>query len=403
MAKTSGAFRNRRWRCVQRTLAPGGGVRWLVQKGLWQVVLAALLPMVVGPVWAELASSPAATSGAAAGPAHAWQTMPRLSGRLQAADLGLLINMADPMSVELGHYYAQRRGIPEAHILRVALPLRPRLTAAEFAQLDHEVRQHFGADVQALALAWTQPYAVECNAITAALSLGFDAAVCERSCAPSKPSRYFAYAGSRPWQDLGIRPSMLLAARSLDAGRELVDRGLASDHQLGLRGAPPAQAWFVATPDRARNVRERLFPPAGLLRAAGVEIGLASSAELPPMQRVLLYQTGLAHVPGLDRVPWLPGALADHLTSFGGLLEREGEGSQMSALAWLEAGATASYGTVSEPCNHLQKFPHPQRLLLGYLQGVTALEAYWHSVAWPAQGVFIGDPLAAPFARRNQP
>ena len=36
----------------------------------------------------------------------------------------------------------------------------------------------------------------------------------------------------------------------------------------------------------------------------------------------------------------------------------------MSALDWLESGATASYGTVSEPCNHLQKFPHPQLLLL---------------------------------------
>jgi uncharacterized protein (TIGR03790 family) len=91
------------------------------------------------------------------------------------------------------------------------------------------------------------------------------------------------------------------------------------------------------------------------------------------------------------------GALADHLTSFGGqLLDAQG---QMSALDWLESGATASYGTVSEPCNHLQKFPHPQVLLLNYVQGATALEAYWRSVAWPAQGVFIGEPLAAPFGR----
>ena len=28
-----------------------------------------------------------------------------------------------------------------------------------------------------------------------------------------------------------------------------------------------------------------------------------------------------------------------------------------------------------------------------------ALEAYWRSVAWPAQGVFVGEPLAAPFGR----
>ena len=58
------------------------------------------------------------------------------------------------------------------------------------------------------------------------------------------------------------------------------------------------------------------------------------------------------------------------------------------------------YGTVSEPCSHAQKFPHPQVLLLDYAQGSSAIEAYWKSVAWPLQGVFVGEPLAAPFARR---
>ena len=71
----------------------------------------------------------------------------------------------------------------------------------------------------------------------------------------------------------------------------------------------------------------------------------------------------------------------------------------MSVLDWLEAGATASYGTVSEPCNHQQKFPHPSLLLAHYAAGATAVEAYWRSVAWPAQGVFVGEPLAAPFGR----
>jgi uncharacterized protein (TIGR03790 family) len=92
------------------------------------------------------------------------------------------------------------------------------------------------------------------------------------------------------------------------------------------------------------------------------------------------------------------GALADHLTSAGGRFD--GRGPQMPATEWIAAGATASYGTVSEPCNHLQKFPHPQVLLMNYLQGATAIEAYWRSVAWPQQGAFIGEPLAAPFARR---
>ena len=72
----------------------------------------------------------------------------------------------------------------------------------------------------------------------------------------------------------------------------------------------------------------------------------------------------------------------------------------MSILDWITSGATASYGTVSEPCARTPKFPHPQVLLLSYMQGASAIEAYWKSVEWPLQGVFVGEPLAAPFARR---
>ena len=67
---------------------------------------------------------------------------------------------------------------------------------------------------------------------------------------------------------------------------------------------------------------------------------------------------------------------------------------------WLEAGATGSFGTVVEPCNHLQKFPIPPVVIWHYAEGDTLIEAYWKSVAWPGEGVFIGEPLAHPFAPR---
>jgi uncharacterized protein (TIGR03790 family) len=75
------------------------------------------------------------------------------------------------------------------------------------------------------------------------------------------------------------------------------------------------------------------------------------------------------------------------------------DGGQMSALRWLEAGATGSYGTVVEPCNLPQKFPNPALVAANYLKGDTLIEAYWKSVAMPGQGIFIGEPLAAPFRR----
>lgn len=346
---------------------------------------------------ASSSANSAASAPARAAPAPSWLRLPKLQGRLTAADLGLLINSNDPYSVAVGEYYARRRGIPEAQILRVQLPVRASLSLPEFEALQASVRQRMGPQVQGLALAWTQPYAVECNSITSALALGFQPEICKQSCAPSRPSPYFSYPGRKPFSDLGLRPSMLLAARSVESAQALIERGIAADHSLP--SFLPAQAYFVSTPDAARSVRSVLFPPASSIRALGLEARRESSEALPArLPRALLMVTGLARVEGLDRIEWLPGALADHLTSFGGLLERNSPQEQMSALDWLESGATASYGTVSEPCNHLQKFPHPQILLLSYAQGLSALEAYWHSVAWPGQGVFVGEPLAAPFA-----
>jgi len=112
---------------------------------------------------------------------------------------------------------------------------------------------------------------------------------------------------------------------------------------------------------------------------------------------VLFYFIGTTRVEGLDTLGFVPGAIADHLTSHGGHLSDSG---QMSSLRWLEAGATGSYGTVVEPCNFLDKFPHPAIVMGRYVRGETLIEAYWKSVAMPGQGWFIGEPLAAPFRRQ---
>lgn len=322
---------------------------------------------------------------------------PKGSNRITARELGLVINTADPYSVEVGDYYIAKRKLEPSQVLRVELPVQPALDPKAFAELAARMEQYFGARTQALALAWVQPYAVQCNSITGALALGFDAALCRHTCARSRPSPYFNSPTRQPFSQLHLRPAMLLAAPSAAQGRALIDRGVAADRSLGLRGAPPANAYFVATADAARNVREPLFPRSGMLGRYDVDVKVERGGSLPDLKRVLIYETGLAKVEYLQTLQWVDGALADHLTSFGGQLDKSN--GQMSALAWIASGATASYGTVSEPCNHPQKFPHPQVLLQQYLQGSSAIEAYWKSVAWPQQGVFIGEPLAAPFAR----
>jgi uncharacterized protein (TIGR03790 family) len=317
---------------------------------------------------------------------------------LRAADIGLVINTADPYSLAVGQYYVQKRQLQPEQVLRVELPMRATLKAEEFAALRSAVEEHFGAETQALALAWTQPYAVECNSITGALALGFDAGLCRHSCGASRVSGYANSASARPFTDHGMRLSMLLAARDVDAAQRLIDRGVAADRSLGLRAAPLANAYFLATDDAARNVRARLYPPAGMQRRAGVEVHVEPAARWQDARRTLLVLTGSVRLPATEGIEWVDGGLGDHLTSYGGQLSRET--GQATALDWIASGATASHGSVSEPCNHLQKFPHPQWLLLHYLQGSTVIEAYWKSVLWPQQSLFVGEPLAAPFARR---
>jgi uncharacterized protein (TIGR03790 family) len=341
---------------------------------------------------------PAAAPGAASSTAIA---VPRIAGRLTAKDIGLVINILDPYSVAVGEHYIEARKLRPEQVLRIGLPTKPVLPPETFDALREAIEAHFGADIQALALAWSAPYAVSCNSITGALAMGFDPGVCAdaaQSCGPTRRSPYFNARTVRPYADLGLRPAMLLAARDVATAKALIDRGVKADHTLGLRGAPPAHAHFVITSDRARSGRAPFFPPPGTLRGGGITIHVDKVQALENAERVLIYQTGAPKVDKLDTVDWLPGALADHVTSFGGKLD--GSGGQMSALEWIHAGATASYGTVSEPCAHPQKFPHPQVLLLNYAQGSSAIEAYWKSVAWPLQGVFVGEPLAAPFARR---
>ena len=167
--------------------------------------------------------------GSASLPVRRWVRVPKVSGRLTARDLGLVINMADPYSVEVGEYYIRARKLAPEQVLRLRLPVSATLTPEEFKGLADEVALRFGAPVQALALAWVTPYAVNCNSITGALALGYDAGLCTRTCSPSRPSPYFNAATARPFSDAKMRPSMLLAARDATTAKAMIDRGVAAD------------------------------------------------------------------------------------------------------------------------------------------------------------------------------
>jgi hypothetical protein len=92
----------------------------------------------------------------------------------------------------------------------------------------------------------------------------------------------------------------------------------------------------------------------------------------------------------------LPGAIVEHLTSFGGVMTKNAGQTPLSA--FLAAGAAGSSGTVTEPFAIQAKFPSPF-IHVHYASGCTLVESFYLSVTGPYQLLVVGDPLTRPWHR----
>lgn len=314
---------------------------------------------------------------------------------IDSKNLAVVINDNDPYSLEIGAFYVKERMIPTSQVIHLSLPTGvSELSVFQFRWILRDINQRTPKHIQAFALAWTAPYRVGCQSITSAFAYGIEPGLCQRSCKTTRLNPYYARGDiNRPWDQLKLRPTMLLAASNIDQGKALIRKGLSSDSS-----APKGTGYLMITSDHVRNSRAPLFEES--IRSVGnkFKLKILYADSLTNAKDVMAYFTGLASVKKIKTNKFLPGAVADHLTSFGGKLT---DSSQMSSLRWLDAGATGSYGTVVEPCNYSAKFPHPGLFLTYYLRGDTLIESYWRSVAMPGQGLFIGEPLARPWARQT--
>lgn len=328
---------------------------------------------------------------------------------LAPAGLAVIVAEGDALSEAVGAAYVAARGVPVANLIRVKVnTANPTISAADFALLKTDIDARLAAaapGAQATLLTWAAPNRVVGSCamgITSAMAFGYDTRYCNPSpatdtCASTSASPLYDSESRRPQADLQLRPSMLLGATTLAGAQVLISRGVAADATR-----PAGEGWLVRTTDADRSPRWTDFAtlPAAWGGALALNYmdnseGPASANSLSGKAGVLFYLTGLATVANLNTLQFRPGALADTLTSTGGQLPTGG--GQMPITAWLDAGATASYGTVEEPCNFQQKFSRASVLIDHYWRGATAIEAYWKAVQWPGQGLFIGEPLAQPF------
>jgi uncharacterized protein (TIGR03790 family) len=328
-------------------------------------------------------------------------TLPRTG--LVAADLAVVIAQGDATSEAIGLAYQQARGIPEANMIRVPVPTgSPVISNTDFATLKAAIDARLPASVQATLLTFTQPSRVQGSCamgITSAMAFGYADAWCSNTVTATQSQAYYDTDTTRPWTDLQIRPSMMLGVTTLAAAQALINRGLAAEGS-----APAGTGYAIRSNDANRSPRYIDFQnlPALWAQAPGptmsyIDASGGGAAYITGKTDVMFYFASLASVPSITSNTFLPGAAADHFTSFGGVLP---DGLfQMPITDWLAAGATASYGTVAEPGALLPKFPKASVLVEQYVRGATLIEAYWKSVQQPGQGLFVGEPLARPWSQ----
>jgi uncharacterized protein (TIGR03790 family) len=349
--------------------------------------------------------------------AIAGQTLSTLAGG-SGLNVVVVVNQNSTNSVQLGNDYCEKRGVPPQNLFRMTTwtggavswirsefegnlrdPLLAMLAAAGLTN-----------QIEYVLLSMDIPYRVQdgdsANSTTSALFYGFKTNTAPPpgipvTCSlPDYSSNSFAFsempfnlAKPNTAETNGFL-TFMLTDDTLAGTETILSRGLAAD------GSFPTQAVYLEkTSDAARNVRFFSFDNAifdSRVRGDSSVVRITSDSTSFTNIRGLL--TGFANL-GLPANAFVPGAFGDSLTSFAGdLFENTG---QSSLLVFLNAGAVASYGTVVEPCNYLQKFPDP----LAYFyqtRGFSLAEAYYQSLLNPYQGVFVGEPLCAPFALPGQ-
>ena len=342
------------------------------------------------------------------------------AGTLWAGGSGLnvivVVNQNSTNSVQLGNDYCEQRGVPPQNVLRLTGWTGG---AVEWSRANFEslLRNPLlamiagrGLTNQAtyVLLSMDIPYRIvdsgSYNSTTSALFYGFKNDTAPPVvCLPASCSLPDASSNSYAFSELPFREAppdtaatnaflvTMLTASNLASADLILSRGVASDSTF------PTQAVYLArTSDVARSVRFVEFDNAIFAsRVRGNDALVWVNSNATSFTNLLGLMTGLAGL-ALPTNAFVSGAISDSLTSFAGkLFENSG---QTPLLAFLNAGASGSYGTVVEPCNYTQKFPDP-RVYFYQERGFCLAEACYQSLLNPYQGILVGEPLSAPFAR----
>lgn len=235
---------------------------------------------------------------------------------LSANDLGVIVNDADPLSVKITHYYQQQRNIPKQNIIHIRFaPGRGRgLSVLRFNKIKKKLDALTPAHIQAYALTWMEPYRVGCMSLTTAFAAGYDESFCARGCRKTRKSPYYSSELDKPFTNFNWRPTMALAGENFADVKALIDRGIASDYSH-----PQGTAYLLKTSDKLRSARHVFFPKIISVFDGLWPVEVIQKDYIENKPDVMFYFTGKTHIKKIRSNQFLPGAVADHLTSTGGV------------------------------------------------------------------------------------
>ncbi|MGA2684477.1 MAG: TIGR03790 family protein [Verrucomicrobiota bacterium] len=329
--------------------------------------------------------------------------------KLQAGGSGLntvvIVNQTSSNSCELGNYFCERRQVPPQNVLYINWPGGNTLWTSNDFQTNlvtlllnmlaaRQLTNQIDYVVLSMDIPFQTSFGSTVNGTTSALFYGSRLGNGSDSFGVTN-----SYAGSeavfRQTTPVGAPGysflTTMITGGSLTQAEQLVDQGVASD---GTSPQPPVI--LAKSSDPLRNIRYPFFDNAifnaNILGNSSILRTNTDSVWWPGP--CLGYETGLAQF-SVPPGTFIPGAIADSMTSYGGIIF--GTNSQTNLLAFINAGAAGSYGTVAEPNNDTQKFPNPM-VYFYQARGFSLAESYYQSINAPYLGLIVAEPLAAPFA-----
>lgn len=340
----------------------------------------------------------------------------------------VVVNDADPESVEVGRYYVIRRDVPRHHFVHVRIE-KPFTSFAEYRErLETPVREWIAANpkshITTIVLSRGIPVEAPIRTKTAANEpiRSVTHLLAQLAFEDDDPLRFAEGQLSfslNPYHrsDRAIDPAepaeekrplylvTVLNAYTVADVRGMIDRSVASD------GAPPGGTVYLGK-SRAGDPRGMYNGAFEGLATRWKEAGLAveivehaaNAVLLEGKKDVLWFQFGQANwdpkFPALNS--YVPGAIVDNITSIAltrTAFDPKDEGGQTKMTRFLAAGATAVHGCVREPTTGAwdREYLHATR----YFEGYNLAESFFMGHPWfPWMNLISGDPLLQAFARR---